>query len=216
MTTQSQNHGFKYENEIREKVFDLPKQINDRNIHDIPKETNKYNNNENVSIKTTCSWTICCGDILRFFSYDFTHKNTLIVIKYEQTDTHKTISHIYEINYNKKCHELLFGNLSKEEIEKYVKGVKSIPTNIKGKEAKKIYNYLVEKKKLKKKYNNIIQINPKVDSKQSRVQCSIPKFEKNLKEFIYEPECSTPNIIRGKEILLSIESSRRKRHTKSK
>ena len=216
MTTQSQNHGFKYENEIREKVFDLPKQINDRNIHDIPKEKNKYNNNENVSIKTTGSWTICCGDILRFFDYNFTHENTLIVIKYEQTDTHKTISHIYEINYNKKCHKLLFDNLSKEEIEKYVKGVKSIPTNIKGKEAKKIYNYLVEKKKLKKKYNNIIQINPKVDSKQSRVQCSIPNFEKNLKEFIYEPECNTPNIIRGKEILLSIESGRRKRHTKSK
>ena len=62
---------------------------------------------------------------------------------------------------------------------------KNIPNNVKGLEAKKIYDYLVEKNKLKKIYNNIIQINPKVDSKQSRVQCSISNFEKVLQSFIF-------------------------------
>ena len=213
-SNQSQKHGFTFENSVREKVFNLQKKLNDTNIHDIPKNINNFNSNENCSIKTTGSQTICCGDILRFYNYDFKEKNTIIVILYTQTETHKTVKNIYEINYNKKCHELLFGNLPKEEIEKYVIGVKSIPKNIKGQEAKKIYDYLNEKKKLKKLYNNIIQINPKVDSSQSRTQCSIPNFEKNLKSFItYKSLSSTPNIIRNKEIILSIESCRRKRHT---
>ena len=217
MLNQSQKHGFTYENSIKTIVFNLPLENNNTDTHDIPKDKNKYNKNENCSIKTTGSTTIYCADILRFYNYDFEKKNTIIVVSYKQTETHKIINHIYEIDYNKKCHELLFGNLPKEEIEKYVNGIKSIPTNIKGKDAKNIFNYLVEKTKLKNLYNNIIQINPKVDSKQSRVQCTIPNFEKNLKEFItYKSSSDRPNIIRDKEIPLSIESCRRKRNTKVK
>ncbi len=211
---QSQNHGFKFEGMVREKVFDLPPNSNDTNIHDIPCRENKFNPNENVSIKTTGSKTICCGDILRFYNYDFTKLNTMIVIGYKQTDTHKIIQKIYEIDYNKECHKLLFGCITKEEIEKYVEGVKSIPSNVKGNEAKKIFDYLNEKKKLSK--NSLIQINPKVDSKQSRVQCSIPNFETTLQKFIkYMSSCEYPNLIRNKEIELSIESLRRKRNNKS-
>lgn len=216
MSGQSQKHGFTFENNIRENVFNLPKEKNDTKTHDIPKKKNKFNSNENCSIKTTGSDIICCGDILRFFNYDFNEKNTIIVIAYKQTDTHKIIENIYEIDYNKKCHEVLFGDLPKEEIIKYVEGVKSIPRKTKGEEAKNIYNYLFEKKKLKSKYNYIIQINPKVDSSQSRVQCSIPKFEKNICDFItYKSSDNTPNILRNKEIIYSIESCRRKRKTKN-
>jgi len=212
---QSQKHGFIFENSVREEVFKLSSKKNDTNIHDIPKEQNILNSNECCSIKTTGSKTICCGDILRFCHYDFNVQHTIIVISYIQNDTHKTIKRIYEINYNRKCHQKLFGNLPEEEIRKYVDGVKSIPANIKGKEAKMIYNYLVEKKKLNIQYNNIIQINPKVDSIQSRVQCSIPDFEKNLEEFItYKSSDEYPNVIRGKEIILSLESPRRKRKSK--
>jgi hypothetical protein len=199
---QSQKHGFTFENEIRA-VFHLPTEANNRNTHDIPKDQNIYNSNENCSIKTSGSQTICCGDILRFYNYNFTtEQNTLIVILYKQTNTHKTVQNIYEINYNKECHTKLFGNLPEEEIQQYVDGVKSIPRNIKGQEAKNIFNYLVEKNKLKKKYNNIIQINPKVDSSQSRVQCSIPNFEKNLEEFIiYKSSPDSPNTVRGGNII---------------
>ena len=51
---------------------------------------------------------------------------------FKQTETQKIVKCIYEIDYNLECHKLLFGNLPKEIIENYVKGVKSIPTNIKG------------------------------------------------------------------------------------
>ena len=216
MNNQSQKHGFTFENEVREIVFNLQKHANDTNIHDISKEVNMFDSNENISLKTTGSQTICCGDILRFYSYSFDEKNTMIVIKYKQNETHKIIECIYEIDYNKECHELLFGNLSKEEIEKYVNGVKSIPANVKGDEAKKIFNYLHEKSEMKKKYTNLIQINPKVDSSQSRVQCSIPNFEKNLSKFItYKSPPQTPNLLRGKEISATIESCKRQRNKKN-
>ncbi len=216
---QSQIHGFTFENSIREDVFGLERETNNTDKHDIPKEKNKFNGNENCSIKTVGSSTIYCGDILRFFSYDFDkEKNTIIVIKYKQTETEKIIERIYQIDYNKECHELLFGNLKKEVIEKYVESVKSIPAKVKGKEAKKIFDYLVEKKKLKKEYTNIIQINPKVDSSQSRVQCSIPIFEENLKDFIFYDSYKEgkPNLLRGREVVPKVKSCKRKRNKKLK
>ncbi len=214
---QSQKHGFLFENNIRERVFDLPTETNNTDTHDIPKDKNKYNNNENVSIKTTKSTTICCSDILRFYNYDFNEKNTIVVVKYEQTDTHKTVKRIYEIDYNRECHKLLFGDLPKEAIEEYVINVKSIPKKTKGKEAKEIFSYLVEKKKIKKMYPHIITINPKVDGSQSRVQCSITNFEETLKDFItYKSAPDTPNLLRGQEINTSFESCRRRKNNKLK
>ena len=209
MALQSQNHGFIFENIVRKDIFDLPAEKNNIDKHDIPKEKNKYNKNENCSIKTTCSNTICCGDINRFYNYNFLEKNTIIVIKFEQVEQEKIVKKIYEIDYNAECHKLLFGNLSKKVIENYVKNVKAIP--------KKNFNYIKEKDKLKKKYTNIIQINPKVDSTQRRVQCSIPNFEINLKDFIrYKSTNKRPNFLRGKKILGRIESNKRKRHRKFK
>lgn len=214
--TQSQNHGFKFENSVREKVFDLQGEMNNTETHDIPKHKNNYDENENCSIKTTGSGTICCGDLLRFYNYNFQERNTIIVIKYKQTHTEKVIENIYEIDYNAECHKLLFGNLPLEVIKQYVECVKAIPSNIKGKEAKKIFDYLVEKKKIKTEYTNIIQINPKVDGSQSRVQCAITNFEINLKDFIKYKSCpNTPNLLRGKDIVAKITSGKRQRKIKS-
>lgn len=217
--TQSQNHGFTVENSVRLNVFGLLPEKNNTDTHDIPKEKNKYNKNENISIKTTGSSTIFCSDLKRFYSYSHEkgEKNTIIVVKYDQIDTKKIVKRIYEIDYNEKCHKHLFGNLPKEEIIKYIDSVKSIPTNVKGDEAKKIFNYLEEKKKLKEKYTHKIQINPKVDSRQSRVQCSIVNFEETLKDFIiYKSSDDNRNLLRGNKIIDSVESGRRKRNKKNK
>lgn len=213
--SQSQNHGFRFENDIRSKVFNLPIENNNTDMHDIPKDKNKYNKNENCSIKTSGSWTIYCGDILRFYSYNLEEKNTIIIIKYKQKGSEKIIENIYEIDYNKKCHNLLFGNLPKRVIEDYVEKVKSIPRKTKGKDGKEIFDYLTEKEKIKKEYSHIIQINPKVDSSQSRVQCSILNFEKTLKDFItYNSleKSNQPNILRDVIINSTINSPPRSRN----
>jgi hypothetical protein len=215
MANQSQKHGFVFENSVRSDVFNLSPDVNNTDIHDIPKHINHFNNNENCSIKTTGSNVIYCGDILRFYDYKFDEKNTIIVIKYKQTLTQKIVTSVYEIDYNKSCHKLLFGNLTRDILEKYVSGVKSIPTNVKGQEAKKIYNYLFEKKRMSKTYNHQIQINPKVSRTQSRVQCSISRFEKTLKKFItYKSRAHSPNILRDKQIVYMIESPKRSRKSK--
>ena len=208
---QSQKHGFTFENEIRTKVFGLHEQSNNTDIHDIPSGMNRFLK-ENCSIKSTGSDNIYCGDILRFYNYDFTEKNTIIIIKYQQIESRKTITRIYEVDYNKECHKLLFGDLTENQIKRYVEGVKSIPRKIKGKEAKEIYNYIDEKRKLNNECNFKIQINPKVDGTQSRVQCTITRFEETLSDFItYRSTPENPNIIREKELSPYINSTKRKR-----
>ena len=92
LLSQSQKHGFVIENEIRKKVFHLHPENNNTNIHDIPCTENKYNDNENISIKTTGSNTVCCGDILRFYNYDFNDTNTILVAVYKQEKDRKIIT----------------------------------------------------------------------------------------------------------------------------
>ena len=216
-SNQSQKHGFQYENIIRDQVFKLPAESNNTETHDIPAYMNKFDKKENCSIKTTGSQTIFCSDISRFYDYSFNEgvKNTIIVIKYNQSETEKIIETIYEIDYNKKCHNVLFGNLPKLVIDDFVKQVKSIPRKVGGQDAKAIFDYIVEKKKLEKNYNFEIQINPKVDSNQSRVQCSIPNFETLLKDFIiYKSDPSKPNLLRECLIDNRIQSSKRQRNKK--
>ena len=76
---QSQSHGFIWENSIKT-IFNLPSEINNTSKYDIPCEINIFNPNENISIKTTGGTSIDCGDILRFYNYDFDKENTIIVI----------------------------------------------------------------------------------------------------------------------------------------
>lgn len=213
---QSQESGFKFENLIKSYIFNLPEDINNTDLHDIPKEKNIFNKNENISIKSTLSNTIYCGDIINFYNYNFDEKNTIILIKYYQINRKKKIEKIYEIDYNKHMFELLFGNLPKQEIQIYIEKIKNIPKNINNDEAKKYFNYINERNILKNKYNQKIQINPKIDSKQQRrVQCSITNFPDLLKEFIiYESSIEKPNWIRNKEIPLYIISGKRKRNIK--
>ena len=207
---QSQEHGFQWENFIRVMVFGLISVLNDTNIHDIPCENNKFNCDENISIKCSKDPTPNCGKIMRFFSYDFTKKNTIIVIRYEQnTNTTKKIQRIYEIDYNLELHTLFFGTITKKEIEDYDAFVTSIPA---GKEAQRHSKQEREarKKSLQNIHKMLAVINPKVDSKrQRRVQISfnINKIPKNF--ITYTSPDDKPNLLRGVEIPLTIKSPRR-------
>jgi len=205
---QSQLHGFIIENEIRQKVFGLPAESNNTDIHDIILSA------ENISVKTVGGNTIYCGDIERFFSYDFSEKQTIVVVKYQQLETTKKIIDIFEINYNEACHKFLWGEIPLDTIKKYVALVKSIPHGNPDSYYKEIYKN--SKKFMEKHFNMNISINPKVDSGgQRRVQCSIGDFENKLADFItYQSTRDTgkPNIYRGQEIIEEFESPRRVRN----
>jgi len=213
MKNQSQNHGFHFENEIKSKVFHLNPNVNDTKKYDIECSQNTLNPNENISIKLTSGPNIDCGDIIRFYSYDFQHKNTMIIGFYHQLkENEKNIYQIMEIDYNEKFHKILFGNITLTEIKEYVDTIKGIPP---GKINNTDKNYLSLKKELQKKYNMYINISPKVDSKnQRRVQCSIPKIKELLKtypEFITYNHESYPLMLRDVIINGTIESCRRLR-----
>ena len=209
--TQSQKHGFIWENEIKKAVFGIEPEQNNTDKYDVPCEKNKLDSNENISIKTVASNTIWCSDILKFYDYNFENgkKNTMIVITWKQDGDSKIIVSNCEINYNQEMHKECFGDVTRTEIKDYVAYIKSIPH---GKTSDQIKNIYKEKKNILQKKNSMkITINPKVDTKkQRRVQCSIPNFEKLLKKFITYQSQDKPNSIRGQEISLKIKSSRRK------
>lgn len=214
--TQSQSHGLFWDSEIREKCFELPSCKNDTTKYDICCEKNKFDNNENVSIKTSGGKNIDCGDILRFYEGDFDKKYTIILIKYKQNEEKKILCEILEIDYNKKLRDILFGTTPKKMLEGYVKYIKDIPHGEVSEEIKKIYK--VCKNKMQKEYNMKINISPKVDShSQRRVQCSIPNFDKLFEiypEFIISRTIEP--LVRGVKITSEIISCPRVRKSKLK
>ena len=203
---QSQKHGLDWENEIRKKVFKLDYVCNSTDKHDIIVK------DENISVKCAKidqngNATICGGKLLRF--YDLDPNTKIFLILYKQCGVKKRIYKCMEINYTKELHEHFFNKISREVLEEYDDNVKRIPTKIKGLEAKAIFPYLPKKKELKKKYNiKNIDINPKVDRAQSRVQCSF-KLKDIPKKFILNrnKECK----FRGISITGEIHSSSRSR-----
>lgn len=209
----SQKHGFFWENSIRNLVFGLTEEVNNTDIHDVPFTKNKFNPNENISIKVTGGASIDCADIMRFFSYnhdDYLH--TIVCVKYKQQGSLKVVNNIYEFNYSKEMRDYLFGSVTLQELENYVKLVKSIP---KGKVSKDLRDkYVFDKKRLQKENNMKIKISPKVDSKsQRRVQCSIPKFEQTLAQFIvYQSPENSPSLLRGVKIPEQYSSGNRIRN----
>lgn len=211
---QSQSHGLYWDSEIREKVFGLSPCINDTIKYDISCEHNKFDENENISVKTSGNNNIDCGDILRFYEIESNKKLTIILIRYKQITDKKQIEEIIEIDYNDKLKNILFGSIPKSVLEGYVNFIKSIEPGIVSNEIKKKYKDC--KIEMQKKFGMYINISPKVDSKnQRRVQCSIPKVNELLDkypEFIISR--NKESIIRGISITSCIQSGPRIRNTK--
>lgn len=215
-TKQSQHHGFMFENQIRTKVFGMTSENNNTGKHDIPKNKNKLNSNENVSIKMTGNSDVGCGDILRFYDYDFADENTMIIGQYTQNATQKTINRVIELDYNKKLHEYMFGTVTREELVEYVDMVKAVP---RGKVSERLRKEILQKKKdIEKKHGMVIQISPKIDScSQRRVQCRIKNIDDVIRGTVSNLKTmSTDGFIRGVKIDVVIPSAvrtRRTRHT---
>lgn len=214
--TQSQSHGLVWDSEIREKVFKLPQCVNDTKKYDIDCSDNIYCPDENVSIKTTSSTNIDCGDIQRFYNNDFTENKytNMIVIIYEQRADTKQIKEIIEFKYNEEIRNFLFGTITKEEIEEYNKNIKSIPKGPVPQEIK--INYIKAKQELQSRHNMFINISPKVDSKsQRRVQCSIPKMHELFARFPSHIISRTDKaIVKNVAITSMISSTKRIRNKK--
>ena len=203
--TQSQSHGLYWDNEIRTKVFGINACVNDTKKYDIDRKENKFDNTENISIKTYGNNTIDCGDILRFYD----NNCTIIAIKYDQIGEFKVITKITEFRFTTELRDILFGTITKEILEEYVNYIKTINYGCVPSEIKR--EYKLKKNELQKKYNMRINISPKLDSNtQRRCQCAIPSIKKLFEtypQFIIT-ETNEP-IVRGTQITGNLKSPKR-------
>jgi hypothetical protein len=212
--TQSQSHGLFWDNEIRVNVFGLNDCVNDTKKYDIDHFENKFDPNENISIKSSSNNNIDCSDILRFFNGDFSKKYTIILIRYVQDNQFKCVKEIIEINYTQELRDFLFGTITEEILQQYVDMIKSIPRGKASDETKQ--QYKMKKNELQQQHKMFINISPKVDSKsQRRVQCSIPKLDEVFELFpaIIISRTTDP-IIRNVHITSKIQSTSRVRNKK--
>jgi hypothetical protein len=218
---ENQAHGKTWEKDIALNVFGVTEEeyaaIKPTARHDVPSELNRLDNTLNISIKTTGGDTVCMADVCRMFeNVGNGERYHMVVIMYNQTDpTTKKLYRIIEIDLT-NSRELLFGTATLDEINELVSYVKAIPKAIpKEVVAEHSAIYLPMAKDIRMKNGGYISYNPKVDSKQRRVQCSISKFSHFVKE---HPERiiaeSQTGELRGVSMMEEIVSPPRKRNKK--
>ena len=120
---ESQQHGCIWEDCIKKDIYQVSQSIPYTAKFDIPGELNIRNPDTNVSIKTTQAKSVDMGDALRV--YENKEKAHLLVIRYKQVETKKRLQEITLCDMPSQ--ECFFGSVTKEEIEKLVTMIKSVP-----------------------------------------------------------------------------------------
>jgi hypothetical protein len=209
-----QSHGFVFEKQILHNVFGATvkelKEIKYNSKNDLPAELNRLGNYD-ISVKTSGNKnSVCMADCLRVFDSVNSQKPIhIVVVHYQQNDSSNTkkISTITEIDLTNST-VLLFGTLTRLDIEKLDKLVKSVPQKRKPTqdEHKKMYSLRDSLQKL----SGAIHLDIKCNSTQSRLQCSFNRFhlfiEKNPNIIVAK---SNTNIFRDGLISSEIISHRR-------
>ena len=209
-----QHHGFSWQNELIHNVYgataDELKSIKYGEKMDLPAELNRLDKIA-LSIKTTCSAeAVCMADCLRIF--DAVSSDTsfhMVVIYYMQDDKTNTkkLKSITEVNLTNSV-KLLFGSLTRNQLEVLDKAVKAVPQ--KDKPTAEQYKYMYDIRNSLQPLSGAIHLDIKCNSTQSRLQCSFNHFQTFLKE---NPNriisTSTTGKFRGGKINEEITSSRR-------
>lgn len=204
---ENQRHGIDWENDIKTKVFGLSISTKYTSVHDVDKAHNKYDINENISIKTTGRTTVDLGDALRVFRYRPSEKHTGIVVAYAQRNDEKVLSKVYEIDLRNSI--ALWGSIIESDIRELDALIKSIPSGGRNADVDRLIR---EKKRELNKKSGSIHFNPKIDSKsQRRLQCSIPHFSKNNSIIT---SVTTEPVVRGVVISKTLSSGKRIRNNR--
>lgn len=208
-----QKHGFVWEKDILCNIYGATKEelkeIKYTNRIDLPAHLNRLDKC-NISVKTTQDEnTVCMADCLRVF--DAVSSGTpkhMVVVHYKQIENTKNVRTITEVDLT-DSRDLLFGTLTRSQIEELVEVVKSVPKGSKPDPQEK--NKIDSLRDSLQKLSGAILLNVKIDSKnQRRLQCSFNKFQKFLEE---NPErivaTSNTNEFRGGTISSQIISGPR-------
>lgn len=209
-----QAHGFSWERELISKVYRATDEelaaIKYNSKMDLPAKFNRVNSS-NISVKTSCTQNmVCMADCLRVF--DAVSNGSpihLTVINYKQCDTKKTktITAIIEVDLTNSV-DLLFGKLTRLQIEELDKLVKSVPQ--KRKPSTDEYNRMYALRNTLQEQSGAIHLDIKCNSTQSRLQCSFNRFQQFIKDNPAKVVAvSTTNELHGVAITSEIASSQR-------
>lgn len=215
--TEVQSHGFSWEKEILSNIYGLTeaecKTIRYNSKFDLPATLNRIDNCD-ISIKTTCSLnSVCMGDCLRVFDAVSSGRPLHVtVVYYVQDDVRnvKILKSIVEVDIT-SSRELLFGTVTRSEIEDLDRQVKTVPQKRKPTEDE--YNTMYAMRDALHTKTSAIHLDIKCNSTQSRLQCSFNHFQAFLNE---NPtrilmRSDTPEF-RGRSIAPEISSGRRRFH----
>lgn len=217
LSLEVQAHGFSWEKDILQNVYNITqdelKSIKYTSKMDLPAHLNRLDHC-NVSIKTTCNAnSVCMADCLRVFdAVDNNIPIHLIVIEYQQNDLTNTkhIKHIIEIDLT-SSRELLFGNLTRQDLEELDTAVKNVPQKRKPTSDEYEYMYAIRNRLLKQ--SGALHLDIKCNSTQSRLQCSFNRFQefvsKNPNRIVARSNHTSPNEFKGGVIKSAIKSARR-------
>jgi hypothetical protein len=215
--TEVQSHGFSWEKEILSNIYGLTeaecKTIRYNSKFDLPATLNRIDNCD-ISIKTTCSLnSVCMGDCLRVFDAVSSGRPLHVtVVYYVQDDVRnvKILKSIVEVDIT-SSRELLFGTVTRSEIEDLDRQVKTVPRKRKPTEDE--YDTMYAMRDALHTKTSAIHLDIKCNSTQSRLQCSFNHFQAFLNE---NPtrilmRSDTPEF-RGRSIAPEISSGRRRFH----
>ena len=210
--TEVQAHGFTWEKELLINVYkataDELKKIGYTNKIDLPIELNRLDNC-NLSIKTSGNpRAVCMGDCLRVFDAINSNKPIhMVVVNYKQYNLKKKVVKIIEVNLTSSS-ELLFGKITRSQIEELDKVIKLVPQ--KRKPTDNEYNNMYSIRDKLQEISGAIHFDIKCNTQQSRLQCSFNRFHKFIEN---NPSkviaTSNTNEFRGGQISNEIKSPRR-------
>ena len=175
-----QSHGFSWETDIICNVYGVTneelKKIKYTSKMDLPASMNHLDNCD-VSIKTSCNPnSVCMADCRRVFdAVSSGNPIHMVVLNYVQDDTKNTkkITTITGVNLTDSCN-LLFGTISRSQIEELDKLVKSVPQ--KRKPTEEEYNKMYSLRDSLQNLSGAIHLDIKCNSSPSRLQCSFNHF----------------------------------------
>ena len=173
---------------------------------DLPAEYNRLDHCD-LSIKTTGSNTVCMADCLRQFDLVSSGKPIhMVVIQYKQKGNTKNILSITEIDLTNSVH-LLFGSLTREQIQCLVSLVKKVPSN--RKPTKTEHGHMYELKDALQQLSGVMSLNIKCNSTQSRLQCSLNRFPQFIEDHPERVISKGTHEFRGGSITRQLVSSPR-------
>jgi hypothetical protein len=179
-----QEHGFFWEKYTLCNCFEVSEEdlkgIGYTAKHDLPKDLNP----EGFNISCKCSKSlndVNMGDPIRLFDSvnNEDDKIHIIIFFWKQFNNTKKVIKTYEIDITDKK-DLLFGGITKNELEELRNLVRKIPTKSKPSPEQRKEMYDLRDKLHEKK--GVLRLDIKCNSQQSRIQCTIHKFTKFIIE----------------------------------